>query len=109
VKKWTLVEDIRFELPGLYQAPAGKPKWKRIISVGAAGKEADAQTGESVRVAAAEMELPGRPYSLAFEFHPPLVVDFDGAAMTFTFDGFSDDWWTFGFCPPGELAEWREE
>ncbi len=31
------------------------------------------------------------------------------AAMTFTFDGFSDDWWTFGFCTAGELGEWREK
>ncbi|MDP6631487.1 MAG: hypothetical protein QGH42_03930 [Kiritimatiellia bacterium] len=107
VKKWTLVEDVRFELPGLYRAPDGKPKWNRIISIDVAGKETDVQPGAGAKVAAAELGLPGRPYSLAFEFHPPLVVDFDGAAMTFTFDGFSDDWWSFGFCTAGELGEWR--
>jgi hypothetical protein len=62
-----------------------------------------------VKVAAAELELPGLPYSLAFEFHPPLTVDFDGLAMSFTFDGFSDNGWSFGFCPVGRLAEWREK
>jgi len=109
VKKWTLVEDIRFELPGLYRAPDGKPKWNRIISVDAAGNEIEAQPRESVKVASAELRLPGRPYSLAFEFQPPLVVDLDGTAMRFTFDGFSDDWWTFGFCRTGALSEWREK
>ncbi len=109
VKEWTLVEDIRFELPGLYTAPDGQPVWKQIIAVDERGKEINAQPGKAVNVAAAELALPGRPYSLAFEFHPPLAVDFDGAALNFTFDGFSDDWWTFGFCSAGKLAEWREE
>jgi hypothetical protein len=35
-------------------------------------------------------------------------VDFEGAAMKFIFDGFSRDWWSFGFCREGGLAEWRE-
>jgi len=108
-KGWNKLKDMRFTLPGLYTAPGGKPAWKRIITVDEAGKESDAAPGAAVMVAAAELELPGLPYSLAFEFHPPLAVDFDGAAMSFTFDGFSDDWWSFGFCPTGRLAEWREE
>jgi hypothetical protein len=106
---WNKLKDMRFALPGLYSAPGGKPTWKRIMALDEGGKESDAEPGAAVKVAAAELGLPGLPYSLAFEFHPPLPVDFDGAAMTFTFDGFSDGWWSFGFCPTGKLAEWREE
>jgi hypothetical protein len=104
---WTLVEQIRFSLPGAYAAPKGKPAWERIIAIGPGGKAVDARPGRAVQVAAAELGLPGLPYNLAFEFNPPLAVDFDGLAMQFTFDGFSKDSWSFGFCPPGELAEWR--
>lgn len=106
-RTWTLVEDVRFSLPGAYTAPKGKPAWKRIVAIGPGGEEIDARPGRTVKVAAAELALPGLPYNLAFEFNPPLTVDFDGPAMQFTFDGFSNDWWSFGFCPPGELAEWR--
>lgn len=108
-QEWNKLKDMRFALPGLYTAPGGKPTWKRIITVDEAGKESDAEPGSAVKVAAAELELPGLPYSLAFEFHPPLTVDFDGLAMSFTFDGFSDNGWSFGFCPVGRLAEWREK
>lgn len=104
---WNKLKDMQFVVPGLYTAPGGKPAWKRIITVDEGGKESDTQPGHGVRVAAAELELPGLPYSLAFEFHPPLAVDFDGTAMAFTFDGFSKDWWSFGFCPAGKLTEWR--
>ena len=104
---WNLVKEVRFALPGAYAAPKGKPVWKRIIAADPAGRESDVQPGPTLRVAAAELELPGLPYSLAFEFNPPLAVDFDGTAMKFTFDGFSRDWWSFGFCPAGKLAEWR--
>lgn len=104
---WTLVKQIRFSLPGAYTAPKGKPAWERIVSIGPGGAEIDTQPGRAVKVAAAELRLPGLPYNLAFEFNPPLTVDFDGPAMQFTFDGFSRDWWSFGFCPAGKLAEWR--
>ena len=103
---WNKLKNMQFALPGLYAAPGGKPAWKRIVAVGEDGKESEVAPGPGVKVAAAELTLPGRSYSLAFEFNPPLVVDFDGPAMKFTFDGFSKDWWSFGFCPPGKLAEW---
>ncbi|MEI6148519.1 MAG: hypothetical protein WCS01_05440 [bacterium] len=106
-REWNKLKDMRFALPGLYTAPGGKPTWKRIIAVDEAGQEFDAEPGAAVKVAAAELELPGLPYSLAFEFHPPVAVDFDGPAMSFTFDGFSDNGWSFGFCRVGQLAEWR--
>jgi len=105
---WNKLKDMRFALPGLYTAPGGKPAWKRIVAVDESGKESDAEPGAAVKVAAAELELPGLPYSLAFEFHPPLAVDFDGPAMSFTFDGFSGNGWSFGFCPAGGLDAWRE-
>jgi len=104
---WNRLKEMRFALPGQYTAPGGKPAWKRIIAVDEAGKESHAEPGRGVKVAAAELELPGLPYSLAFEFHPPLAVYFDGSAMPFTFDGFSDNGWSFGFCPAGKLSEWR--
>jgi hypothetical protein len=105
-RTWTLVERIHFTLPGVYAARKGKTAWERIIAIGPGGEAIDARPGRAVQVAAAELELPGLPYSLAFEFKPPLAVDFDGTAMTFTFDGFSNDWWSFGFCPAGKLTEW---
>lgn len=105
---WNKLKDMQFVLPGLYTAPGGKPAWKRIVAVGADGREFDAEPGRGVKVAAAELELPGLPYSLAFEFLPPLAVEFDGPAMRFTFNGFSEDGWTFGVCPAGKLAEWRQ-
>ena len=105
---WNKLKDMRFALPGLYTAPGGKPAWRRIVAADDGGREFDAEPGAAVKVAAAELELPGLPYGLAFEFHPPLAVDFDGPAMSFTFDGFSDNGWSFGFCPAGQLDEWRE-
>jgi hypothetical protein len=104
---WNKLKDMRFALPGLYAAPGGKPTWKRIIAVDKAGNERDAAPGAAVEVAAAELELPGLPYSLAFEFQPPLAVQFNGAEMSFTFDGFSGNWWSFGFCSSGTLDKWR--
>jgi hypothetical protein len=34
-------------------------------------------------------------------------VQFNGAEMSFTFDGFSGNWWSFGFCSSGTLDKWR--
>jgi hypothetical protein len=107
-REWNRVKEMQFALPGRYAAPGGNPAWKRIVTVDANGQESDAAPARGLRTAAAELELPGLPYSLAFEFQPPLVVDFDGPAMQFTFNGYSDDGWTFGFCPTGKLAAWRQ-
>lgn len=107
-REWNKLKEMRFALPGLYTAPGGQPRWKRIVAVDEAGRESDAEPGAAVRVAAAELELPGLPYSLAFEFHPPVAVDFEGPALSFIFDGLSDNWWSFGFCSVGRLAEWRD-
>jgi len=109
VTDWTYPEQVHFSVPGQYVLPAGGvPKWQRIIAVDAADRESDAEAGEGVTVAAAELALPGLAFGLAFEFDPPRQVDFDGAALRFTLASEATDSWSFGLCPPDGLSKWRK-
>lgn len=107
---WTRSEFVRFTLPGKWVSPGGPPRWKRIVAVDAAGREREAQPGQSVRVSAALLEFPGSPLHLAWQFQPPQEVAFQGAGLEFSIGALNRanrENWSLGFCRAEEFDGWR--
>ncbi|HUU98433.1 MAG TPA: hypothetical protein VM487_22085 [Phycisphaerae bacterium] len=102
------LKEARFTIPGAWTAPGGAPRWKRIIAVDEQGREFDASPGQDVPIAAAELEFPQSPWSLAFQFMPPRKVSIDGTKMQFAIKPL-DEMMSIGFCPTGGLDEWRKK
>jgi hypothetical protein len=100
------LKEARFTVPGNWISPGGKPQWKRIVAVDDQGKESEGRPGQDVRTAAAELELPGSKWNLAFQFTPPQKVTTEGTTMRFTVRPM-DETFAIGFCRPGELGPWR--
>jgi hypothetical protein len=104
---WTRFEKAFFSVPGEWISPRGAPRWKRIVALAGAGKEADVQPGPRVNVVAAELEFSGEKWSLAFKFEPAQEVAFDGTELKFAVGSWTNDNWQVGFCRSGELEAWR--
>ena len=105
---WTRFDPTHFTVPGKWLSPQGPPTWVRIIAVDADGKEGQAEPGTRLKIAAAELALPGAKWHLAFAFSPPQPVKFSGTEMQFPIGSLTGDAWSAGFCRPGELGAWRE-
>ncbi len=69
----------------------------------AQGKPFDAKPDAKAKVAAAELELPGGKWNLAFRFEPPQEVTFKGAGMEFPLGCLTGHAWSVGFVAPGGL------
>ncbi|HUW30425.1 MAG TPA: hypothetical protein VM223_02310 [Planctomycetota bacterium] len=113
VPRWRSRQQIRlkeaqFTVPGAWTSPGGAPQWKRIIAVDDQGREFDAGPGQEAPIAAAELEFPQSPWSLAFQFMPPRKVSIDGTKMEFTIVPL-DEMMSIGFCPVGGLDGWRKK
>jgi hypothetical protein len=104
---WTRSEKTYFSVPGNWSSPQGAPRWKRIVALGSYGKEADVQPAANVRVVAAELELPGTKWSLAFKFEPAQDVAFNGMELKFTIGSLTNDNWQLGFCRSVDFEAWR--
>jgi hypothetical protein len=103
---WTQFEKAYFSVPGNWSSPHGTPRWKRIISLDSSGKEVDVQPGANLKVVAAELELPGAKWNLAFKFEPAQEVTFNGIELKFSIGSLTNDNWQIGFCRSGELEHW---
>jgi hypothetical protein len=104
---WTQFEKTYFSVPGKWSSSQGAPRWKRIVALDSSDKEVDAQPGANLKVAAAELEIPGAKWNLAFKFAPAQEVTFNGAELKFAIGSLTNDNWQVGFCRPGELERWR--
>ena len=104
---WTQFEKTYFSVPGKWSSSQGAPRWKRIVALDNSGKETDAQPGANLKVAAAELEIPGAKWNLAFKFEPAQEVTFNGTELKFAIGSLTNDNWQVGFCRPGELERWR--
>ena len=63
--------------------------------------------GKHENVSAAELAFPESQRSLCFEFMPSQDVNFTEAGMEFTVNSYAGDKWSIGFCPNGQLQDWR--
>jgi hypothetical protein len=106
-RDWTQFERTFVTVPGGWAATGGAPRWRRVVAVGASGQEADAPGKGTLRARAAELELPGRAASVAFEWEPPQEVSFSGAGLSFSLGSLTGDRWVVGVCPVGGLEAWR--
>ncbi|HUS92446.1 MAG TPA: heparinase II/III family protein [Phycisphaerae bacterium] len=106
-RNYTQFERALFTVPGDWVSPAGRAEWRRVVAVGDAGKERDAQPRGTVRVAAAELGFPKAKWHLAFEFRPPAEVTFEGTKLTFRIGALTGDRWSVGFTRPDKLDAWR--
>ena len=104
---WTQFEKTYFSVPGNWLSPQGAPRWKRIVTLGASGKEVDVQPEAKLNVVAAELELPGAKWNLAFKFEPAQQVTFNGTELKFAIGSRNNDNWQLGFCRSGEFEAWR--
>ena len=104
---WTQFEKAYFAVPANWSSARGVPRWKRIVALASSGKEVDVQPGTKVNVVAAELELPGEKWNLAFKFEPPQEVAFNGTELKFAIGSWTNDNWQLGFCRSGELDAWR--
>ena len=105
---WTQFEKAYFSVPGEWISPSGAPRWKRIVAAAGSGKELDIQPAAKIIVVAAELEFPGKKYSLAFKFEPAQEVAFNGTELKFAIGSRTNDNWQVGFCRSGELEAWRQ-
>jgi hypothetical protein len=64
--------------------------------------------GAKIKVVAAELEIPGAKWNLAFKFEPAQEVTFNGTELKFAIGSWTNDNWQVGFCRPGELEAWRQ-
>jgi hypothetical protein len=104
---WTQFERAYFSVPGKWLSPQGAPRWKRIVALAGSGNRVDVPSGLKASVAAAELELPGAKWNLAFKFEPAQDVTFNGTELKFAINSLTNDNWQVGFCRPGELEGWR--
>ena len=104
---WTQFEKASFSVPGNWSSPLGSPRWKHIVGLDGSNKGADAQPGHIAKVVAAELELPGAKWNLAFKFEPAQEVAFNGTELKFTIDSWTNDNWQLGFCRSGEFEAWH--
>jgi hypothetical protein len=103
----TTFDPAQITIPGKWLSPQGEPVWKRIVAVGADGKEVEAKRGAELKIAAAELAFPGGKWNLAFGFIPPQPVSFNGTELKFAVGSYNGDACSIGFCKPGELDAWR--
>ena len=104
---WTRSEKTSFSLPGKWLSPLGAPRWRRIVALPSSGKQVEVQPGPKVNVIAAELELPGANWNLAFKFEPAQEVAFNGTELNFAIGSQTNDNWQVGFCKLGEFDTWR--
>ena len=104
---WTQFEKAYFAVPANWSSARGAPHWKRVVALATSGKEVDVPPGTKMNVVAAELELPGEKWNLAFKFEPPQEVAFNGIELKFAIGSWTNDNWQLGFCRSGELDAWR--
>ncbi len=105
---WSRMERARFTIPGDWRCAAGRPRWKRIVTVDERGNERDSQPrAEPQLVSAALLEFPDSPYHLAWRFDPPQSVSFRDAGMEFSIRVVPRDAWFLGFCRSDAFDAWR--
>ena len=97
-----------FTIPGNWISPAGRPTWKRIIAIDAAGNEFNAAPGADAPIVAMELAFPDASRNIAFSFDPPRRIELDGLRMQFRLPRDKGNQWAVGFCEPNELDVWRK-
>jgi hypothetical protein len=104
---WTRFEKAQITVPGKWLCPSGVPRWRRVVSVDADGREAEGPPPGTGRVAAAELEFPGGHWNLALAFEPAEEAILSATGLSFPMGSLGGDRWSIGFCAPGTLDAWR--
>lgn len=101
----TQFERAFLTFPGAWRAPAGAARWRSVVTADGTRARPEGK----VRMAAAELELPGSAWNVALVLEPAQEVTFDGPRLAFSVSARSDETWQVGFCRPGELDSFRRK